>query len=209
MQYTAYIRILYDVFNPPAHWMHITTNATCEIEQLIKCRIFKSFEEKPSVQNCWVCGFFFQSPYCLLALVLVKEFMFVRCESSPRRHCVVLGRIVFTVLRNWICGKRRSRVQFVTLDQSKISQCMRLSRLYRVFHGNFFLCVFVWFSSFVKHWKTSTTMLTWLACYPRSSYPTALFIYLSPRFSHSLTFVYFGLFISVRIDKISNRVHTV
>lgn len=139
-------------------------NATCEIEQLIKCRIFKSFVGKSETVNIFSkpSKSFKPKNLCLFD-VLWKN------NSLPRRLCVVLpfewkrfhG---FKKLNLWQRGAKI--VRFVTLDQSKTLQCMRLSRLYRVFHVNFSLSLAVCALICETLKNKYNTMLTWLECYP-------------------------------------------
>lgn len=104
--------------------MHIVF-ATCKIEQLIKCRIFKSLEEEKKS---------FKSSYCLLALVSKRIYVWyivLIMQTLCRLRRSVHG---FKKLNLWL-----GEIRFVTLDQSKNIAMYGGYRLYRVFHVNFFL----------------------------------------------------------------------
>lgn len=159
--------------------MH-TVFATCEIEQLIKCRIFKSLEEEKKS---------FKSSYCLLALVSKRIYVWyivLIMQTLCRLRRSVHG---FKKLNLWL-----GEIRFVTLDQSKNIAMYGGYRLYRVFHVNFSFSSLLICETLKEEKKTSTTMLTWLECYPRSSLPTSSI--LSPQFSLSHVCL-FRLFISV------------
>lgn len=114
-----------------------TANATCEIEQLIKCRIFKSFNgkfEKQQFKNL-----------CLFDVVTLYH-------ADIVSFCWLEWERFHSFYEIQFVAKRQNRTVCHFRSIETIAMHETVSRLYRVFHVNFSISARLW-CSFVKHWK--------------------------------------------------------